>query len=225
MRSAIHYRLLLWTFAIGAVLMAAKPAQADVRYYMLIFAAQTYPKIPRLSHTFCTIVKVVDPPPGCCAPYIEAHTISWLPATLKIKPYRLRAEPGRNLSLEETLQWADQHRVPVSEWGPYAIEECFYLRVYREYLRFESGEFLYRAIDSPRRGDPTSDCIHAVTDIDQTDPRRSFPVFRSGDAVTRKFVKTLRQRNRLMDPLEDVTWLNAVLGLDRYPVCHRFEPE
>ncbi len=208
-------------FVFSAVLLAANSAQAGVRYYMLIFGAQTRPKIPRFTHTFCTIVQVTDPPPGCADFRIEAHTISWLPQTLKIHPYRLRAEPGRNLTLEETLSWSAQHHMHVSEWGPYAIEEDFYWRVYREYTRFENGEFLYRAIDPPRRGDIAADCIHAVTDIDQRDSRLTYLVLGSGDAVTRKFVRILRQRGRLMVPPEDMSWLNTVLGLDRYPICHR----
>ncbi|MHB1423678.1 MAG: hypothetical protein ACYC3I_10890 [Gemmataceae bacterium] len=224
MNSTTRSRFPLWMFALSAVLLVANSAQAGCRYYMLIFAAQTHPKIPRFTHTFCTIVKVADAPPGCRSPYIEASTISWLPATLKIKPYRLHPEPGRNLTLEETLSWAAQHHMHVSEWGPYEIEEDYYWRVYREYSRFESGEFLYRAIDSPRRGDVIADCIHAVTDIDRRDPRTTYRVLSSGDAVTRKFVRILRERNRLFDPPEDVSWLNAVLGLDCYPIVHRPTP-
>jgi hypothetical protein len=217
-------RLLLWTFALWAVLPAANTAQAGVRYYMLIFGAQTHPRIPRFTHTFCTIVRVTDPQPGCSNCCIEAHTISWLPQTLRIHPYRLRSEPGRNLTLEETLCWAAQHHMDVAEWGPYALDEDFYWRVYQEFARFENGEYLYRAIDSPRRGDRSSDCIHAVTDVDQRDPRTTYRFVASGDAVTHKFVSVLRQRGRLMDSPEDPSWLNAALGLDRYPICHRPTP-
>lgn len=211
----------LWIIAVSAVLLAADAAQAGVRYYMLIFGAQTHPKIPRFTHTFCTIVQAVDPLPGCSEICIEAHTISWLPQTLKVRPYRLRAEPGRNLTLDETLRWAAQNHMQVSLWGPYAISEYFYARVYREYARFESGEYRYRAIDPPRRGDIAADCIHAVTDIDQQDSRMTYLVIGSGDAVTRKFVRILDQRGRLVIPPEDTSWLESALGLDRYPIRHR----
>lgn len=212
---------LLGMSAVFAVLFTATGVQADGRHYMLIFGAQSHPKIPRFTHTFTTIVRVADPTPGCSAPCIEAHTISWLPQTLKVRPYRLHAEPGRNLTLEETLHWAARDNLQVSEWGPYAIEEDFYWRVYREYARFESGEYRYRAIDSRRRGDVTSDCIHAVTDIDQRDSRSTFRLLGSGDAVTRKFVRILDQRGRLMIPPEDTGWLDAALGLNCYPIRHR----
>lgn len=219
-----RYLFPLSIIAVSAVLPAANTAEAGARYYMLIFGAQTHPKIPRFTHTFCTIVQVADPPPGCPEPCIEAHTISWLPQTLKVRPYRLRAESGRNLTLEETLHWAARNNMQVSLWGPYAIDGCFYGRVFNEYARFESGEYRYHAIDSLHRGGVTSDCIHAVTDIDRDDTRFTFRVLGSGDAVTRKFVRILDQRGRLMIPPEDTSWLEAALGLDRYPICHRPPP-
>lgn len=219
-----RYRFLLGMFALSAVLMAANTAQAGVRCYMIIFGAQTHPKIPRFTHTFCTIVRVADPLPGCTDSRMEVYTISWLPRTMIIHPYRLHAEPGHNFTLEQTLRWCAQHRMDVSEWGPYAITEDYFGRVYREYARFENGEYLYRAIDGRRRGDIASDCIHAVTDIDRHDQRSTYPVIRSGDAVTRKFVFILRQRGRLMDAPEDTFWLDAALGLHCYPIWYRSAP-
>lgn len=219
-----RYLFALSILAVSFVLLAANTAQAGVRCYMLIFGAQTHPKIPRFTHTFCTIVQVADPLPGCTDLGIEVHTISWLPQTLKVRPYRLRAEPGRNLTLEETLHWTARNNMQVSLWGPYAIDGYFYGRVLNEYVRFESGEYRYRAIDPPRRSDIAADCIHAVTDIDRIDSQRTFSVLGSGDAVTRKFVRILDQHGRLMIPPEDTSWLEAALGLDRYPICHRPMP-
>jgi hypothetical protein len=100
----------------------------------------------------------------------------------------------------------------------------FFWKVYREYARFENGEYLYRAIDSPRRDGIAADCIHAVTDIDQRDSRLTYLVVSYGDAVTRKFVRILHQRGRLMVPPEDTSWLDAALGLHCYPICHRPTP-
>jgi hypothetical protein len=209
--------------ALLLLLLACGSARAD-RHYLLIFGAQTHPKIPRFTHTFCTLVKVADPSPGCTGLPLEVHTISWLPATLKIKPYRLHPEPGYNLTLEETLNWTAQNNMRVSLWGPYAITERFYGRVYQEYARFESGEYLYHAIDGTRRGDIAADCIHAVTDIDRQDSRLRFLVLRSGDPVTRKFVRVLRDQGNLYLPPEDVSWLDAALRLDCYGVRHRPNP-
>jgi hypothetical protein len=139
---------------------------------------------------------------------------------LKVKPYRCHDEPGYNLTLEETLNWASQHHMHVKEWGPFALEEDFYERVYREYARFESGEFRYKAIDPAGRGTRTADCIDAVTDIDRRDPRTTYSPVNSGDRVTRKFVQILFERGRLMIPSDDVSWINAALGLDRYRIVH-----
>lgn len=224
MNSLRRYCLLLCFFVLPSLLLAANPVQAGVRYYILIFGAQTHPKIPRFTHTFCTIVRVDDAPPGCLPLQIEAYTISWLPQTMIIKPYRLRAEAGHNFTLAETLRWSAQHHMQISQWGPYLIEEDFYWKVHREYERFERGEYLYRAIDPPRRGDVKADCIHAVTDVDQWDPRSTYPVIGSGDVVTRKFVRILDERGRLFEPPEEVSWLNSALGLDCYPVRHRSTP-
>src|SRR5690349_18163739 len=88
--------------ALSGLLLASSAARAD-RHYLLIFGSQTQPKIPRYTHTFCTIVRVADPLPGCANLPLEVHTISWLPATLKVRPFRLHAEPGHNFTLEETL--------------------------------------------------------------------------------------------------------------------------
>jgi hypothetical protein len=207
-----HQRLFLWTFALAAGLAATGTARAGARHYMLIFGAQTHPKIPRYTHTFCTIVRVCDPLPGCTDLRLEAYTISWLPQTMIIHPYRLHAETGHNFTLEQTLRWCACNRMDVSLWGPFAITEDYFWRVYSQYARFERGEFLYRAIDPPRRGDIAADCIHAVTDLDQRDSR------------LRYLVRILRQRGRLMDLPDNPFWLEAALGLHCYPICHRPPP-
>lgn len=215
-------RVVLPIFA-ALALLAPRTVQAGEQYFMLIFGAQSRPKVPRLTHTFATIVKVAEGAADC-PPSIEAYTISWLPRTLKVKPYRLHDEPGYNLTLEETLRWAYGHHMHVSLWGPYAISPDFFYRVYREYARIESGEFRYKAIDPRQRGSLTTDCIHAVTDIDRLDGRLKYPYYRSGDPATRIFVRVLRDRGRLQIPAGETCWLEAALGLNRYPVHHRPNP-
>jgi hypothetical protein len=216
-------RCLLLPLAVVA-LLSPTAGRAEERHYLIIFAAQSHPKIPRLTHTFATLVKVTDGLPDCPSSAIEAYTISWLPQTLKVRPYRLHDEPGRNLTLLETLDWAYGNHMHVSQWGPYAIEPDFFQLVYHEYARIENGEFRYKAIDPNQRGVRTTDCIHAITDIDRDDGRTQFPEWRSGEPVTRKFVRVLHDRGRLLDPLADMSWLNTALGLDRYPIIHRPNP-
>jgi hypothetical protein len=211
------------SLAVLALLAAPVIGRAEERHYLLIFAAQSTPKIPRLTHTFATIVRVTDGPPGC-PPWIEAYTISWLPQTLKVRPYRLNDEPGRNLTLQETLCWAYSNHMHVALWGPYAIEPDFFARIYQEYAKIMSGVYRYKAIDPNQRGARTTDCIHALTDIDRVDGRSRFPEWRSGEAVTRMFVRVLRDRGRLFLPSGDTCWLEAALGLNRYPILHRPNP-
>jgi hypothetical protein len=223
MPSASRFAPLLPCFALAALCCLSQPSQAGERYFMLIFAAQSHPRIPRLTHTFATIVRVAEAP-GCPTPCVDAYTISWLPQTLTIHPYRLRDEPGVNLTLEQTLRWSYDHRMNVYEWGPYEIDAYFFTRVYREYARFESGEFRYKAIDPKQRGARTADCIHAVTDIDGLDNRGTYPVLISGVPATRKFVRVLTQRGRLRQPCDDTCWLQAALGLNCYPIIRQPTP-
>jgi hypothetical protein len=60
--------------------------------------------------------------------------------------------------------------------------------------------------------------------VDGADGRSTFSEFRSGDAATRKFVRVMRDRGRLLDPLADMSWLETALGLDFYPILHRPNP-
>jgi hypothetical protein len=219
------FPLLLLPLAAWALLSGPHPAEAGERHYMIVFGSQSHPKLPRFTHTFATIVRVADGPPDCPAPRIEAYTISWLPRTLVVHPYRCHDEPGVNLTLEATLKWAADNRMHVSEWGPYAIDPEFFWRVYERYAQIESGAYRYKAVDILYRGTRTTDCIHAVSDVDRYHPRGYYdPIVRNGDSASRRFVVALYNRGRLIDAPEAACWLNAALGLDRYPIVHRPDP-
>jgi hypothetical protein len=210
-------------FVIGVSLLASRPAQAGDRYYLIIFASQSHPKIPRLSHTFATLVKTTDCPADGAPRPLQAYTISWLPKTLKIRPFACHNEPGVNLTLEESLRWAYANRMHVSEWGPYKIDEEFFHIVFDEYARIESGIYRYKGIDPFTRGSLTTDCIHAVSDIDYRHSRAKYFYIRLGDAASRHIVRVLRDRERLLGP-HDHGWLNSALGLDHYPIIRRPDP-
>src|SRR5262245_28590368 len=72
------------------------------RYYVITFSSEKASKQTRFTHSWATVARVTqfgaDKPPA-----IEHHTISWMPATLEIIPLRLRAEPGVNLGLHDTI--------------------------------------------------------------------------------------------------------------------------
>lgn len=91
---------------------ALDDAAPGERFYSLVFASQSVPRRPAASHTWTTVVRAVECPGQ--TPALEVHTISWLPATLAIRPLRLGVEPGANLGLHETLLYAIANRERVS---------------------------------------------------------------------------------------------------------------
>src|SRR5262245_46336323 len=71
--------------------LLATPAPADERYYILVFGSQTTPKLARYTHTWATMVRT-GTLPGRSEPVLEVSTISWMPASLEIRPARLSVE-------------------------------------------------------------------------------------------------------------------------------------
>src|SRR3954452_18515193 len=80
-----------------------QPGPPGERYYLLVFGAQTTPKLPRFTHTWVTVVRVPPPAAPGCPPTVEQHSISWLPDKVFINPLRPCVEPGRNFTLDETM--------------------------------------------------------------------------------------------------------------------------
>ncbi len=225
LQSRSNPRFLLMLLALWVCLLGAGNSLAGERHYIIVFGAQSHPKLPRYTHTFATIVKVLDCPPGCAVPPVEMQTISWLPQTLVVHPFRCQDEPGVNLDLHSTLKWAADNRMRVSQWGPYALEEDFYYRLEDQFRRISSGAYRYKAVDVLYRGTLTTDCIHAVSDVDSFDGRFYYdPIIRNDDKASRRFVRAMYERRRFLDPVEDVSWLNSALGLDHYPIIHRPDP-
>ena len=56
----------------------------------------------------------------------QIDTISWFPATLVVHTFRLRPEPGVNLTLNDTLAVVQNQRQHVSVWGPFEVPEFIY---------------------------------------------------------------------------------------------------
>jgi hypothetical protein len=192
-------------------------------FYVTLFASQSTPRIPQRTHSWATVVHVIEPAQGQ-PPIVESHTISWLPVTLEMHPWRLRVEKGRNLDLHETLAYALANGECVSQWGPYECRPELYYRslVQKEFL--ESGRIGYQAFDivgeAARTGDGC-DCIHAMTDMDPRFSRSRYPLIRIGDAATRFVVREVRKRDLLIDAAHVHSWLDAYLGLEGYPIVHR----
>src|SRR5438874_354066 len=89
-------------------LTVAAPARAGEAFYLLMFGSQTTPNNPNYSHSFAAFVRVTWPGDEPCPPpggaFLEVHTISWLPATMKVRTAALHPECGHNFELHETIR-------------------------------------------------------------------------------------------------------------------------
>lgn len=140
---------------------------AQDKYFVIVFGANNGK--PKVAHTWATFIKLPSPDAAATlsstAP-LESHTFSWLPTSGVVTPRLFGGgEPGRNFTLEESLQWARGHAIPVVAWGPVEIrKELFDWAVARKKV-LDSGRLGYRMLDRPGRNTSVTNCIHAVSDI------------------------------------------------------------
>jgi hypothetical protein len=212
-----------WAAAAVAIILwlSASSAQANDRYYVLIFGSQSDPKLLKYTHTWATFVRAIgdESAPDRCTIY--QHTISWLPQTLTVRVWSLHPEPGVNLDLYQTLQAVSAQNERVTLWGPFVITPDIYERSLRVYQLVNSGAVRYRAI-STSSDLLVSDCIHAVAAVDPIFGRSHYPLIRIGDPASRFVARELVVRsveNRGIDQAAfDNSWLILRLALDRYPI-------
>jgi len=190
------------------------------RYYVLLFGSERAVRVPRYTHTWATVVKTVEV--QSCAPEVaEVHTISWMPASLEIHPWRFTPEPGRNLELHETARMALGNREHIAMWGPYEIQPQLYRRFLLQKAFVESGRVGYQCIDTVGVGSDGSgcDCIHAITDMDPEFDRGYYPLSRFGEAGSQFIVRQLFERDLLVTE-QTHSWLEGPLGLCQHPIHH-----
>lgn len=202
-----------------ALLGGAAPgrAAADERCYVVIFGAQPTPKIIRDSHTWATFVRTVGEGPDPAGYQVFAHTISFVPASLRVRTLALDPEPGINLDLEGSLAYCRDRGAAVTAWGPFLIRPQVYQRSLEVYSLVGSGAVRYRAIDT-LTNQFVADCIHAVTAVDPKFGRGHYPLIRTGKAASRYIAGQIATRTdpEILNP--DQPWILAALGLDRHPV-------
>jgi hypothetical protein len=207
---------------LAALLLLLLPpgrAAAQERYYLWIFSSQSTPKLPRYSHNWATFVRVSD---WEGRRFLESFSLSWMPATLNIRPFALRPEPGVNLDLPTTLRFVYAQGQRISLWGPYEIEAVFYQRGLGQKARLESGQVQYRAADPLIRDHNISDCIHAISDLDPTRPRLLYPEAPFfGDAGGRRIAHSFERNCLTHPPREDLHWVEQALGISCYPIVRR----
>jgi hypothetical protein len=197
-------------------------AAADERFYVVVFASQSVPRRPAYSHTWATVVRAVERPGQC--PSLQAHTISWLPATLEIHPLDLCVERGVNLGLQETIKYAKDNGERVSMWGPYECQPGLHRRVLIQKAFMESGRVGYQCDDNRGEAAHTGNgccCIHAITDADPDYGRENYPLIWFGDSASEHIVNRVHEVGGLLHPETEDDWLIEALGLNAYRIVRR----
>ncbi len=208
--------------AVACLLLAAlgvRPpaARGEESYYLLVFAAQRNPNWVRYTHTFGTFVKATGRGADPCGYRLESFTISWLPCSLEVHPWRLLSEPGIALDLPHTLAWAERNGARVSLWGPYRIQRELYERGRVQLACLQAGRYEYKALDGFRRARAV-DCIHALSDVD-SDPGYLRTLKAHGDEAS--YLVLLHFRRWLIDPCRTADGLVERLGLGTFPLVRR----
>lgn len=199
------------------------PAPPEDRYFLLVFGAQTTPKVPRFTHTWVTFVRASAPVPGQ-SPAVEHHSISWMPATLFIRTLWPCAEPGVNLTLHDSINMALGYHERVSMWGPFEIPPGLYRKLMIQKGFLESGAVAYQCTDTYGEAGLTGDasnCAHAISDADTLFTRVAYPLSLFGDSASLNILWQLVIRGAVPDPTTTHDWLIPCLGLDAYPICRR----
>jgi hypothetical protein len=195
-------------------------ARAGESYFVLVFGSQR-PELnrPNFTHTYATFVKVLedDSCPNACS--LEAVTISWMPQSLKVQTYHLLPEPGVNLDLRTTLEWARQSKLRTSVWGPYQIKKELYQDAVQQVTRLQSGAVRYKTIDTGYPCRRVSNCIHAVSDLVLREHRLRIGTPSWGEGAS--YLVTLAMHPWIIDPDRTHDWVLEALELSRHPLVRR----
>jgi hypothetical protein len=194
-------------FAASGPLRAREPS---VSYFMAVFAAQVDSNDPSLTHSFATFIRATAPSDSAKDVRVDVHTISWMPQSLNILLLQTSPEPGANLDLKTSLRWAESRNCRVSMWGPYKIEKELFDRAVAQELRLKSGRVQYKAVDRHFRPGVASNCIHAVSDLDNRNGLMDSGQL-SGDAASRQIVQHLD--HWIVDHGQSNAWMARRLGL------------
>lgn len=95
----------------------------------------------------------------------EHHTISWLPATLRIRILS-NSEKGVNLTLMQTIGLATVRRYKVYKYGPYLVHPKFYEYAINQERRLKLGKIKYKCVSGK---EDEMNCIKAVISIIEND--------------------------------------------------------
>jgi hypothetical protein len=197
------------------LLLAVPPAASAVEDYLLFFAADGIPYRPDRGHSFAALVRV-EQAPGCAPRVVEVASLSWLPATMKVRALAPRSEVGRNVPLEETLHVSLASGGRVCLWGPYRVcpelAETFKARI-------ATVETTYRYKAACRLA-PRNVCDCARSLEETVVPRRRYiGAFGYGAAAVSVIVREFSPW--LIEPEQAHPWVATLLGLDECPLIRR----
>jgi hypothetical protein len=168
------------------------------------------------SHSFATFVKQTV----CNGKSIlETFTISWLPRGRIVQPLALLPEEGHNYGLHETLRLAIAEKTRVSMWGPYQIRPLLYYRGMEQKAHLESGEVLYKAVDTPWPAARVTNCIHAIGDLAEYSPPIRIAGPGWGDPAS--YYLTLHLSPWIINHRQIHEWVYDFLGLRCYCIVRR----
>src|SRR5262245_19906779 len=210
----MHFRRLV-LLALGAFagpLAAADPPPAD-KHYVLVFGGYQDSIRIRTGHTWGTFVRTSTRPDG--AIQLDPVTISWMPSTLRVRPYAFRSEPGNNLTLEETISWISGPRSNVSAWGPYEITPEVFAQAQHRAAFLEAVNARYRVFDRFDRLPDVEHCIHALTRVDPRWELQARPTKGNGVHGTTHVVRDLLRSGAATQPTTQADWVYNAMGLDK----------
>lgn len=155
--------------AVAAILAASTistaPAWGEEKHFVLFFAYEDCRGRVENSHTFVEFIRA-EVSPNAPPTILQRDVISWFPANGKVRIHTLRAEPGRNATLDETLAIVDSRGFKLISWGPYELKPCVYRLALQRKQELESGTVTYKAIDRFTLANRSANCVHAAADLD-----------------------------------------------------------
>ncbi|HEY1067944.1 MAG TPA: hypothetical protein VGE52_17605 [Pirellulales bacterium] len=209
-------RLLPLAAGLLTVLASPGPAQAIETYcFGLFFGSQSQPRTAKYSHTFCTLVLAQGEGDDVTKYALQTETISWLPATLNVRPLAVHPEKGVNLTLHQSLKYVSE-KENIRCWGPHQLQPGAFVAVQRQIALLRSGRVQYQAADAFSGSESVKNCFHAVSDLDQYTGRQAYPLRQFGFQATENIVDTLDSRGRFLSRNHD--WLVGRLGLRCYDI-------
>jgi hypothetical protein len=195
--------------------ITSPPAETRVEEYFMVITADNRPYNPARAHTFAALARV-EIVPGQSPMVVEQHSLSWLPVTMKVRPFAFRYEKGRNVPLHETLEWAVSFNARINMWGPYRVCPEF-AETFRNRVATVEGTYGYKGacLTSPKT---VCDCARSVEEM--IDPYRRFiGPFGYGAAAGSYIVKKFTPW--FIEPQQSHPWVASAIGLDAYPINHR----